>query len=641
MRFLFASVLFAVADALLTGVSGSVATPALGAVLTSVLPFVEAEVTSMSIPGTSGSQDGFDYELKDIHCSSFTIAASSVTSAPGAGLTIALGGMALQCSADWNFKLHIWPHKPSGSGTVDISVTGTSATLGVLVTAAALHPQMQTSSVDFAVGSINLTFHGSILDWLLNLFKGYIEDRIKSGLTSAFSTAIATVIAKQIDPALAAMPMAIPLSHAPPPYNTNEVRFGLTDNPTFTAAYMAVDLQGDVVPIADQRDPPIAPPALPPWTAASADYAVQLQLSSYTPESALYAFYTAGALSWLLPPADLPLGLNTTAGYALIAPGLPAAYPGRPVEMNVSFASLPNITFSPSGIAVAALLRLDWIVPPVNGSAPVAAFSLLAQTDFSGAIVARAANGTAQPAALVASIAYINSTLTTLNSIVGPVNTPLLQALVDDVFAGVIVPIVNALIATGLPLPQIDGVTLVNPAVIYNNGFVTVATNFTFVPPSTRGRPSVSAATDADANAVPADHRLSWRLTGGDDDRGLWKAEDDAPAAPPRDEAALSLQPDRHAFISGNDDDDAPAPPRDEAAPPPQQQPDRHFLSGNDDAAAATATRDGSGDALPPPLFDGSRPNDDDPVLRPVRDVIDQLLLRPRGVVRRRGAPLK
>ena len=614
MRLLFASVLIVVAGALLTGISGSVATPALGAVLTSVLPFVEAEVTSMSIPGTSGSQDGFDYELKDIHCSSFTIAASSVTSAPGAGLTIALGGMALQCSADWDFKLHIWPHKPSGSGTVDISVTGTSATLGVLVTAAALHPQMQTSSVNFAVGSINLTFHGSILDWLLNLFKGYIEDRIKSGLTSAFSAAIATVIAKQIDPALAAMPMAIPLSHAPPPYNTNEVRFGLTDNPTFTAAYMAVDLQGDVVPIADQRDPPIAPPALPPWTAASADYAVQLQLSSYTPESALYAFYSAGALSWLLPPADLPLGLNTTAGYALIAPGLPAAYPGRPVEMNVSFASLPNITFSPSGIAVAALLRLDWIVLPANGSAPVAAFSLLAQTDFSGAIVARAANGTAQPAALVASIAYINSTLTTLTSTVGPVHTPLLQALVDDVLAGVIVPIVNALIATGLPLPQIDGVTLVNPAVIYNNGFVTVATNFTFVPPSARGgRPSATAAADADADAVPADHRLSWRLTGGDDDRGLWKAgEDDASAAPPRNEAALSPQPDRHTFLSGNDDD-----------------------------GRVGATRDDSGGALPPPPFDDSRPNDDDPVLRPVRDVIDQLLLRPRGVVRRRGATLK
>ena len=95
------------------------------------------------------------------------------------------------------------------------------------------------------------------------------------------------------------------------------------------------------------------------------------------------------------------------------------------------------------------------------------------------------------------------------------------------------------------------------------------------------------------------------------------------------------------ALPSWNDDDDAPAPPRDETAPPPQQQTDRHFLSGNDDAAAAEATRDGSGDALPLPLFDGSRPNDDDPVLRPVRDVIDQLLLRPRGVVRRRGAPLK
>jgi hypothetical protein len=283
--------------------------------------------------------------------------------------------------------------------------------------------------------------------------------------------------------------------------------------------------------------------------------------------------------------------------------------------MNASFAALPNMTFSPSGIAVAALLRLDWIVLPANGSAPVTAFSLLAQTDFSGAIVARAANGT-QPAALLASIAYINSTLATRNSTVGPVNTPLLQALVDDVFAGIIVPIVNALFATGFPLPQVDGVTLVNPAVIYNDGFVTVASNFTFAPPS-GSRPA--------AAAVPAE---SWHTASGD-----------------RDEVAPTpTPPDRHIFLSGSDDDDnrglrnagedgAPAPPRDEVVPLPFPQPDRHtFLSGNDDAAADDDAGSGGASIGAPPLKSG-RPDDDDPVLRPVRDVLDQL----RGAARRRG----
>ena len=45
-----------------------------------------------------------------------------------------------------------------------------------------------------------------------------------------------------------------------------------------------------------------------------------------------------------------------------------------------------------------------------------------------------------------------------------------------------------ALFATGLPLPQIGGVTLVSPAVIYNSGYVTVACNFTFVPPANVAR---------------------------------------------------------------------------------------------------------------------------------------------------------
>jgi len=373
-------------------------------------------------------------------------------------------------------------------------VGGTTATLGALVTASALHAHLAATAVQLNVGSIDLTFHGSLLDWLLNLFKGYIEKQVRSGLTSAFAAAIASVITTQINPALAAMPMALPIP-APPPYNFTVVRFGLTDSPAFTPSFMAVDLQGDVVPAAaGGRDPPITPPALPPWTAASADYAVQLQMSQYTPESAIYAYYAAGELQWLLPPSQLPFGLNKTSSYAPIAPGLPAAWPNAPVSLNVSFAALPNVTISPAGVAIAAPLLLGFIVAGNHSDTPTA-FTLLAETTFAGAITARAANGSA-PAALLARIAYLNASLSTQSTAVGPVNTALLQALADFVFGGIIVPEVNALIAGGLPLPQIGGVTLISPAVFYGDGYLTVATNFSFTPPKAplRGQAALEAA---------------------------------------------------------------------------------------------------------------------------------------------------
>ena len=296
--------------------------------------------------------------------------------------------------------------------------------------------------------------------------------------------------------------MALPLP-APPPFNFTEARFGLTDSPVFTAAFLAVDLQGDVVPSADQRDPPITPPALPPWTAANADCAVQLQLSAYTFESAVYAYYADGALVWLVPPRDLPGGLNGTGGYAPIAPGFPVAYPGAAVALNISFAALPNITFAPAGISITAPLALGFVAEPANGSSAATAFTILAQTAFSGVVSARAANGSA-PAALIADVAYLQSNLSMRSSAVGPVNTAALQALVDFVLGAVVVPEVNALMATGLPLPAFDGVTLVNPVVRYANGSMTLGTNFSFAPPAALALPRGSGAAEAQPDTAVA-----------------------------------------------------------------------------------------------------------------------------------------
>lgn len=90
---------------------------------------------------------------------------------------------------------------------------------------------------------------------------------------------------------------------------------------------LSVCLQGDVVPIANPVSPPITPSTLPPFNANDGSYYGQLQLSSYTAMSAAYTYYSAGLTEWLVPSTSIPMGLNTTAAYILIAPNLPLDYP--------------------------------------------------------------------------------------------------------------------------------------------------------------------------------------------------------------------------------------------------------------------------------------------------------------------------
>lgn len=258
---------------------------------------------------------------------------------------------------------------------------------------------------------------------LLDLFKGLIENAITGAVQSTFTSAIGNFITNKVNPELAAIPMDLPLKFRAP-YNIAEVRFGLTANPVITDSYIGVGLQGDVVPIANPVPPPITPPALPPFNPASANNYLQMQLSSYTFDSAAYTFYQAGVAQWTIPSSSLPPGFNNTAVYGLIAPELPLEYPGSAVSVNLTATSQPSLTISPGGLNVSANAAAGFLVSANNGST-VTAFTLGVSAQLAAEItVGPDSNGST---AILGSISYLGCNLTVLSSNVGTVNAGLLQ----------------------------------------------------------------------------------------------------------------------------------------------------------------------------------------------------------------------
>ena len=462
-----------------TGMTASLSAAGGQYVLDALIPILVAKIDKIVIPDISGEKDGFDYSLSGFTCTGFTIGAGALTMSPADGLQVDLANLGISCAGSWSFKLSIWPHIPDGSGTVTGSMSGTTAALGLdITTAAGGHAQLAPNNVNLNIGSFSLDFHGSLWDWLLDLFKGLIEDAATSAITSAFKSAITDFITNDANPALAAIAMELPL-HLPAPYDIVEVRFGLTANPTFTSTYMGVALQGDVVPIANPVSPPITPPALPPFNAATAAYYLQLQLSSYTFMSALYDYDAAGLLFWALPSTKIPLGFNDTSAYSLVAPGLPAAYPHDPVAINIAFSAMPTLDLSPAGINITAPLLMQFLVTAANGTTATA-FTLGALTTLTADLVIGPDSTGAT--ALKGSLSYLGAQLSVVNSTVGTVASGLLQTLVDMTFTGVVVPLVNSIFANGIPLPSVDGLTLTNTSLTYGAEFFTLASDFTFAP---------------------------------------------------------------------------------------------------------------------------------------------------------------
>lgn len=445
--------------------------------LNAAIPALVAKISTISLPNVDGKSNGFKYDLTGFSCHGFNIGGGSVTMSPSGGVQVSLGNMGISCHGSWSFKLSSWPHLPKGSGTVDASLSGTTATLGLGVTAVNGHPQLSPNNVNLDIGNLSLSFHGSLWDWLLNLFKGLIKNAVSSAISSVFKSAITNFIVSDINPMLAAIPMTLPL-HLSPPYDVAEARFGLTANPTFTTTYTGVELQGDIVPIANPVAPPITPPTLPPFNPATAAHYLQMQLSSYTFMSALHTLNAAGLLHWDLPSSKIPLGFNDSGAYTLVAPGLPAAYPHAVVSINVGMSAMPTLDFSTAGVNISAPLLLDFVVQ--TGGAGTTAFTLGALSTLTAALTVGKDSTGAQ--ALMGHLSYLGAQLSVAHTAVGPINSGLLQTLVDVTLKGVVVPLVNEIFANGIPLPSASGVTMTNTAISYGNGFVTMASDFTISP---------------------------------------------------------------------------------------------------------------------------------------------------------------
>jgi LBP / BPI / CETP family, C-terminal domain len=343
-----------------------------------------------------------------------------------------------------------------------------------------LRPHLDVTAATLNVGDFNVQFHGSAWDGLLKYVKPDIEKAVTSALDKDFPTAINKVVDDTINPRLADMPIVKPID-AKPPYNISEIRFGLVNNPTFTSTYVGFGIQGDIVLISDPVAGPIAPSDIPPFNSDAGSSYLQLQLSRFTAMTAAYAYYKAGVDNWLVPPAQIPFGFNDSSAYTLIAPGLLVTYPHNPVTLNVRLNDVPNVAITKAGLNMSAPIAIDWLITANNGS-QVNAFTLLCDTDL-GVMLSTGTDVDGNMALLI-KLLYLNASISTLNTNVGKIETKMLQHLVDFVFTDIVVPVFNDIFQYGIPLPSFDGLTLTNSQIVFEQGFVTIGTDFTFDPSS-------------------------------------------------------------------------------------------------------------------------------------------------------------
>lgn len=372
------------------------------------------------------------------------------------------------------------------------------------------HPTVNAHTCSTNIGNINVDFHGGA-SWLYNLFAGQIAGMVKKNLDSQLCSAAKQAINDQGNKALASLPVVEKID------STAEINFMLLSPPTFSPSYMDTYHKGEFFWIKRPTEAPFSPAPIP----ASSDTSRMLFLwiTDYVANTAGYVYTEADVLKYTVHanqiPSWSPVKLNTTS-WRVLLPNLYRTYPNMLMQLDLSATLAPTLKTTPAGLAITifGLCRVSAVLP--NGTVATA-FILnavracwrwrardapggLART-LSHADAVQTVNASGRvwvtpkgkQELIMANATFISTAFDVTESRIGPIDAQNLTAVVNLLCQYAVIPLLNSFANQGVPIPLVDGVSFVNPAITLANGYIEVSTDFLYKPtqaPVLAGRPS-------------------------------------------------------------------------------------------------------------------------------------------------------
>eukprot|EP00035_Acanthoeca_spectabilis_P010365 m.183803 g.183803 ORF g.183803 m.183803 type:complete len:485 (-) comp15001_c0_seq2:31-1485(-) len=441
------------------------------------VPILLKDIKGVNLPDINGDVHtpvgSVDYSISSIQIEDVTLKSSSLVFTK-TGVDLGLSGAAMSATAHWHYRENSFPHI-SDSGTVDISISFSgSATIDCIVDPATRSPQLTMSACSFDISSVDVHFHGGA-SWLYNIFKSLIEDAVKDAL----QTQLCPIVKNELGPANAALkklPMNVSLTHGV------VASYALTGNPIVTPDYLVTPHSGSFVPARVTAPCPFTAPVVPLLT--TLPRMLYVWVTAYEPNTAGWAFQQAGTLDYLVTPADIPASspvqLNTST-FSDIIPALSTKYPNMnmTVEVIARGAAPANVTVTPAALNVTLFFDLHFNVLTANKTS-IPVFILNSTGNGAGNVTCNSSKS--GEATLYFDIALLNAFVTVASSNIGPFDVSPLEALVEILIQGAVLPDINRAGADGVAIPMVDGVKLVNPQVVFASGHIRIDSDVVYTP---------------------------------------------------------------------------------------------------------------------------------------------------------------
>jgi len=446
------------------------------AIVDKVVPPLVQSLNGLTFPTISGSSHvggivgTVDYTVSDLKLASISTDAPVVSTSSGLGITLA--NTAIVVDAHFEVKETDFPHV-STHGDIQADLSETTIAIAIEIDAAATTgaPTFKVTDCTVSVGHIKLHFSDNFWSWLENLLSDLFEKTIRDQLANAIQTDLANKLTQSGNQALQNLPLTDKFG------DWAEFQWRLAQNSVTTASDFTLSLAADVT----TQSVPVYPPGMHHTLPTGGSDMINIYLDQYLLNSAFWAAQQSDVIdakvtNGQLFPISSPIGKlinSTVVGIINSNPMLKKLLPYETSLITFEFETenAPQIEFAqttdahfsaPFQISLGAVdnaLKVITIEAPVTAS--VALNLQQGETAWT----------------LVPSFETLTFQVTNITSVVGPIKEPQdFDKIVDIVLNEIAVPYLNQLLAKGFALPALPaGVSLSNPVLTFNTGFVEIA----------------------------------------------------------------------------------------------------------------------------------------------------------------------
>uniref|UniRef100_A0A4W3IZ73 Bactericidal permeability-increasing protein n=1 Tax=Callorhinchus milii TaxID=7868 RepID=A0A4W3IZ73_CALMI len=391
---------------------------------------LQEELKKINIPDQRGRARRLRYQISRIHIRTFNIARSTMAFSPGTGMKLSLDNVFIAVRGNWRMKYRFI----RDSGSFHVSVNSLSVSELIRMSSDQTgRPAVKSAGCRANVGRVRIKLRGGA-SWLYNLFRRPLERRFRSLLNRQVCL-LTYIVTANID-------------------RIAEIDYSLVNPPVVTRNFMDLDFKGEFYNIGRHQEPPFTagPLSFPEQT----NHMMYLAVSEFFFNSAAFVYHRAGALQINITdsmiPESFPIRLSTSTFGGFI-PQLKELYPEMLMLMKIRSLKPPVLRMTPDSITIAVTGAADtFAILPNSSLAPLFVLNLDVSVSATPSLSG--------------------------DKLTGSLEIKRCYLLFATKIA--VLPKINALLAKGYPLPSLDRLSFVNPAIKVKEKFLMIATDIKY-----------------------------------------------------------------------------------------------------------------------------------------------------------------